>query len=111
MATNQLNRGMRRRLMYVESKSHSASEAPARIGWVTFSRSGRSVYYRGLTLCRVKGGGLRGNYLDVGSGDEYWVSGLKRRGLNQHWAEPIREVDEDAVNHLRRVRQSGPTDG
>ncbi len=38
---------MKRRVMYVELKSDSN---PAWIGWVEFSKSGRSVYYRGRRL-------------------------------------------------------------
>ena len=30
--------------------------------------------------------GVTGNYFDLATGDEYWVSGIKKQGTNRHWA-------------------------
>ena len=93
MRTNQLNRGQNRRLMFIENKSDP--DAAARIGWVRFSRSGRSIYYCDKTLLKANVPG--GNFIDLESNDEYWVSGVKSRGSNTHSAEPRQlEIDEDA---------------
>ncbi len=74
-----------------------------RIGWVTFSRTGQTVYYRGLTL--RKANGVRGNFLDTETLDEYWVSGVKKRGSNVHYAVPAHvEVDADAVEGYRALK-------
>lgn len=59
---NQPAKGNVRRLMFVENKKAPIDGHNARIGWVTFSRSGKTIYYRGRTLSRIKGGGARGNY-------------------------------------------------
>ena len=59
MKINQLTRGETRRVMYVENKNGDIDGAVARIGWVEFSKSGLTVYYRGRTLKRAKGGGIR----------------------------------------------------
>ncbi len=53
---------------------------PAWIGYVTLSKSGRSVYYRGMHLVP---GGAR-NHRDEATGVEYWVTGVKKRGSNRH---------------------------
>lgn len=50
------------------------------------SKSGRTVYFNGTALKRIERGGISGNHFDLESGDEYWVSGVKRRGTNRHWA-------------------------
>lgn len=101
---NQLNRGLARRVMYVENKAGPVGGVNGRIGWVTFSRSGRSLYYQDLALTRIKGGGVRGNYFDQATGQEYWVSGIKRRGSNTHWAERTRfAVDPDAEEEYRKL--------
>lgn len=71
----QLNRGLSRRLMYVENKSGDIDGVRGRIGWVTFSKTGQTVYYSGLELGKIKGGGISGNFFDPATGDEYWVSG------------------------------------
>lgn len=65
------------RIMYVEQKE---GDCLAWIGRVSFSRSGKSIYYRHLHLQRVKGGGVAGNFIDVDSDEEYWVSGPKKKG-------------------------------
>lgn len=82
MKTNQLTQGQNRRIMYVENKDGDIDGASARIGWVEFSKSGRTVYYRGKSLKRATGGGIKGNHIDEDTGEEYWVSGIKKRGSN-----------------------------
>lgn len=101
---SQLTRGKDRRLMYVENKQDADGRGLARIGWVTFSKSGRSIYYRDLCLQRIKGGGVAGNYFDPATGDEYWVSGVKRGATNRHWAgggEVV--VDDDAKTEFEKL--------
>jgi hypothetical protein len=102
----QFTRGMKRRLMYVENKDGEIDGAHARIGWVSFSKTGRTVYYRGREL--LKANGVRGNFLDVATHDEYWVSGIKRRGSNVHWAESGVSVlvDTDAADEYQRQKSA-----
>lgn len=95
---SQLTRGQKHRLMYIENKEGDIDGAQARIGWVEFSRSGRSIYYRGRELARIKGGGVSSNYMDIETGDEYWVSGVKKNGQDAHWAKRVEvKVDDDAL--------------
>lgn len=102
---NQLTRGQKRRVMYVENKDGKIDGAEGRIGWVTFSKSGQSVYYRGKQLQR--GSGVRGNFFDVDTREEYWVSGVKKRGSNAHWAERIKvEIDDDAREEYLAIKSS-----
>jgi hypothetical protein len=51
---------------------------------VRFSKTGRTAYYRGRQLRRHNG--IAGNYVDVKTGQEYWISGVKRDGTDRHWA-------------------------
>lgn len=94
--TTQLTKGLKRRLMYVENKHGDIDGADARIGWVTFSKTGKSVYYRGRVL--GKANLSSGNFMDIETRETYWVSGVKKRGSNTHWAESAVSVlvDEDA---------------
>jgi hypothetical protein len=102
---SQLTRGQKRRLMYFENKDGDIDGAEARIGWATFSQTGRSIYYRGRTFKPVKGGGISGNYIDADTNEEYWISGVKKRGSNAHWAEPVDIViDADAREEYKKVR-------
>lgn len=84
MKTTQLTRGQPRRLMYVENKDGLLDGARAWVGWAEFSKTGRTVYFHGRSLLAIAGGGIRGNYLDVDSGEEFWVTGVKARGSNAH---------------------------
>ena len=83
--------------MYLELKSGHGDRGLACIARVGFSKSGKTVYHRGLKLRRLKGGGASGNYYDIETGDEYWVSGPKSNGRDRHWAGsgPV-EIDVDA---------------
>ena len=73
-------------LRFVEFKSGFGDRGPAWIGRVGLSRSKTTVYFNGHALKRAKGGGVSGNYFDIESGDEYWVSGVKKNGEDRHWA-------------------------
>ena len=91
--------------MYVENKSGTIDGVAARIGWVEFSKSGSSVYYRGKILKKSKGGGIAGNFYDEETGEEYWVSGIKKRGSNAHYAESVEiSVDADAREEYSRLK-------
>ncbi len=104
MKNNQLTKGENRRVMYVENKDGDIDGVDARIGWVTSSKSGRTVYYRGKALKRAKGSGIRGNYFDEETGEEYWISGVKKRGSNARWAESTDiTVDEDAIKEYEKI--------
>ena len=105
MKKNQLTKGESRRVMYVENKDGDIDGVSARIGWVEFSKSGLSVYYRGRKLKRSKGKGVRGNHFDEDTGEEYWVSGIKKKGSNIHWAETSDVViDDDAKDEYARIK-------
>ncbi len=64
--------------MYIELKTGFNDNGPAWIGRVRFSKTGRTVYYRGRTLRRKPYGGGPGNYYDVETGEEFWVSGVNK---------------------------------
>ena len=57
------------RIMYIESKA-SGLTGQARIGRVTFSKSGRTIYYRGQEFRSLDGAGFKANYYDVATGEE-----------------------------------------
>jgi hypothetical protein len=81
------------RVMYIECKSEGSS-GPARIGRVSFSQTGRTLYYGGRQFQRSGGQGYKANYFDVATGEEYWISGCKRRGGDRLYGGLI-EIDAD----------------
>lgn len=85
------------RIMYVELKSGPGGRGPAWISRVRLSKTRRSVFFRDRELTAIRGGGIRGNYRDVASGQEYWVSGPKKNRQDRHWAGGGSvEIDGDA---------------
>ncbi len=70
-------------LRYIELKTGFEDDGPAWIARVKLSKSGRTVYFDGKAL-KQTGQLAAGNYTDAQTGDEYWVSGVKKRGTNRH---------------------------
>jgi hypothetical protein len=67
---------MKPRIMYIERKV--GVDGVARIGRVTYSQTGRTLYYAGREFLRIKS--YKANYMDVQTREEYWISGPKKRG-------------------------------
>jgi hypothetical protein len=86
-------RAMKSRIMYIESKADGLG-GPARIGRVSFSKSGLSIYYRGAMFQRLGGAGFKANYFEVDSGAYYWFSGCKKGGGDRLYSGTI-EIDDD----------------
>jgi hypothetical protein len=76
---------MKSRIMYIECKAEGLT-GDARIGRVTFSQTGKTIYYRGKMFARLKPCGFKANYYDVETGEEYWISGPKRDGSDRLYA-------------------------
>ena len=88
-------RKSRSRIMYIEDKTDGV-EGPARIGRVYFSKTGKSLYYRGLMLQSLSGAGFKANYVDLNSGDYYWISGPRKDQNDRlYGGNKGVEVDED----------------
>jgi hypothetical protein len=65
--------------MYIEHKGDGLT-GPARVGRVTFSQTGKTLYYAGKQFQRLTPCGYKRNYRDVATGECYWISGCKRDG-------------------------------
>ncbi len=93
--------------MFLENKKGDIDGYKARIGWVSFSKSGNTVYYRDKKLSRIKGGGVRGNYCCNQTGHEYWISGVRKQGDNLHHAGATTfHVDADALDEYNALKGS-----
>lgn len=105
------------RIMWIECKK--GLSGPARIGRVTFSKSGKSILYQGKTFLTLAGQGFKTNYVDVKTGEEYWISGCRKDGrdalyntdveiddevLHEYWHD-IRKLPEQET--VRRFRAAG----
>ena len=84
---------MKSRIMYIERKEDGVN-GPARIGRVTFSKTGKSIYYRGRLFVGLGGQGFKANYSDSETREQYWISGCKKNGADRLYPGNI-EIDED----------------
>lgn len=89
---------MRKRLLYVELKSGHNHDGPAWIGYGTFNRTGKTVYFNGKAYSKMSGS--IGNFY---SGDEeYWVTGIKQNAAHRHQHGRGKIfIDGDAVNEYQ----------
>ena len=96
------------RIMYIESKA-GGLVGPARIGRVSFSKTGCTLYYRGQSFQSLKGEGFKSNYYCVETGEDYWISGPKRRGGDALYggSTPI-EIDDDVREEYWRDIRGQP---
>jgi hypothetical protein len=101
--------GKKTRIMYIELKAGYADSGPARIGRVRYSRTGCTLYYRDKRFQSCRGQGIEGNYFDVDTGEEYWISGPKQNGNDRHWAgSGSCEIDADvAEEYWSAIRGAG----
>ncbi len=71
-------------IKYIELKTGWSDDGPAWIGHVKESRSGSTLYFNDHAFQRCRG--ASGNYVDVETGEDYWISGVKKNGEDRHWA-------------------------
>ena len=90
---------MIRELMYIELKSGYSDNGPAWIGYVAASKTKKTIYFDDHAFQKYNGGSS--NYYDIETGEDYWITGVKTRESNRHWAGSGKiMVDDRAVDRL-----------
>jgi hypothetical protein len=90
-------------LIYVELKTGYSDNGPAWIGNGFYNRTRKTVYFNGHVFCRSQG--ISGNHIDLETGEEYWISGVKKKGTDRHWAgSGTIEIDESVVEEYLTLR-------
>ena len=69
--------------MYMELKSGFNPNGPAMIGKVKLSKARKTIYFNGKAFSRSGGQGILGNYYDIETSEEYWISGAKKNEENR----------------------------
>ena len=81
--------------MYIEYKGEGLT-GPARIGRVTYSKTGSTLYYKGKAFQSLKGSGFKANYFDVETSEWYWISGPRKDGRDALYSTNVKtEIDDD----------------
>ena len=71
---------MKQELRYIELKSGYNDDGPAWVGYVEFSKSGKTTYFNDHAF----NGNGHGGCHDIETGDIYWITGIKKDGNNRH---------------------------
>ena len=89
----------------MELKSGHGDSGPAWIGRASTSKTGATVYFNGQAFKSLKGSGIGANYFDVETGDQYWISGIKKDDQDRHWAGGGKiEIDRTVIDvYLRET--------
>jgi hypothetical protein len=99
--------------MYIENKSgqlpgQSGVRGPARIGRVTFSKTGKTIHYKGKLFRSLKGHGFKANFRDVETWDEYWISGPRKDGEDGLYGYRPTPIDDDVREEYWTVIREQP---
>ena len=98
-------------LRYIELKSGHSDNGPAWIAYMEQSKTGRTLYFNGRGLMKLKGqrrGAGGGNYVDMETSESFWVSGVKKNGEDRHWAGSGKVLVEAAAlsEYLKTIKAS-----
>src|SRR3954468_5033181 len=97
-------------IRYIELKSGYHDDGPAWIARVAVSKSGRTLYFNGKALKRSTQSGS-GNYYDVETAESYWVSGVKKKAGDRHWAGRGKiTIDAGAIDEYLQITGSTELD-
>jgi hypothetical protein len=96
---------MKTAIKYIEHKPAQHTDwAKAWITRVWLSSTGKTLYFNNMAIKR--GSGNDSNHFDLVTGESYWVSGVKKRGSNRHWAGggPI-QIEQSLVEWYQKLVQ------
>ncbi len=94
---------MQDRIMYVEYKGGGLA-GTAWICRVSFSKTGKTIYYQGRQLQSLNGDGYKANYYDIETGENYWVSGCKTKGDDTLYPDTVLIDDDVREEYWRDIR-------
>ncbi|MEN2399988.1 hypothetical protein GKZ90_0009380 [Flavobacterium sp. MC2016-06] len=97
---------MKPKLMYIENKN-PGHNGEAWICFIEFSKSGQTIYFDNKALKKLKTSGINSNHYDIETGQEYWISGVKKDGNDRHkFGRGIIKIDKNAIaEYLKIINQ------
>ena len=92
--------------MYIECKGDGLT-GEARIGLVSFSKTGKTITYKNQSFRSLKGAGYKSNYYDIDSGVKYWITGPKKKGGDRLYNErvPVYVDDDIREEYWTKIRK------
>ena len=94
---------MKSEIVYVEIETGGNHDGKAWIGKCFFSKSGKTIYFNG-NVYQKGGRGGAGNHYDIDSGEGFWISGVKKNGMDRHkFGKGIIEIDESIIAEYLKI--------
>jgi len=88
---------MKSDIIYIEKTNGSSHDGMAWIGKCFYSKSGLSIYFDGKVF--KKGQSFSGNHFDIETGENYWISKVKKNGQDRHkFGTGIINIDQNVVD-------------
>jgi hypothetical protein len=98
------------RIMFVQLKTgFPTDQGPCWVCRVSFSKSWRSAGFHGLRLRRESG--FESNFVDLESGEKWWVSGPKRDRSDARYSAQQPSVDDDVRDEYEAFLAGAPLPG
>ena len=95
-------------MRYIELKTGYNDNGPAWIGKVKLSKSGQTIYFNDKAFKKCHG--VYANYYDIETGDEYWISNVKKDGTDRHWAGSGKiTVDKNIISEYHTLNRNKTT--
>jgi hypothetical protein len=96
-------------IKYIELKTGYSDNGPAWIGKVKFSKSKKTIYFNNKAFMKITG--IYGNYMDIETREEYWISGVKKDGMDRHWTGSGKIIiEKNIVNEYLKLIESEELD-
>jgi len=91
-------------IKYIELKTGFSDDGPAWISKIELSKSGQTIYFDNRALKRFKTPSIGANHFDIETGEEYWISGVKKNGLDRHLCGGGKMlIDEDIIDEYLKL--------
>jgi hypothetical protein len=98
---------MQDRILYIELKTgFDIDKGPARITRVSFSKSGRTVYFHGRSLRHWRS--FDANHVDVETGETFWISGPERDRTDRRSSNVPVEIDPEIAHAYQAFLDRAP---
>lgn len=95
---------MKHKILYIELKSGFSNSGPAWIGEVDYSKSGSTIYFNDMALKKLKIPNVGANHFDIETGEDYWISGVKKNGQDRHqFGSGKVMIDQDCIEDYLKL--------
>jgi len=95
---------MKQEIKYIEKMNGLNHDGEAWIGLVSFSKSGKTLYFNGKAFQSAGSNRNPGNYFDIETGELYWISGVKKNMQDRHiYGKGLIKIEKRILNEYLKI--------